>query len=367
MDPMAAQVDEFGPQRLFQYYDSRVPMHAVVVIDTLRFGMTAGGVRMLPDISLTEMIRLARAMTYKFAMLELPIGGAKAGIWADPQAGNRDAVMAAFLRAIEPLTSAGTYFPGGDMGTASADFAALYARAGNVQDLGSQPYDGMLLEDQLTGYGVVAAARAAVEFDGGRLADMRVAIEGFGKVGGGAAKFFARDAARVVAVSTLRGTLYDQTGLDVTQLLELRARHGDAVVERYPHGRLLGREVLFALPVDILVPGARPDAINAGNVGPVSARYIVPAANIPYADGTVAGLHARGSVVVPDFVSNAGGVLAGVVGLRGGSAEEAFATVRERIEHNVRRVRARATAERRDPVSVAIDIARERLRDASGL
>jgi glutamate dehydrogenase (NAD(P)+) len=230
-----------------------------------------------------------------------------------------------------------------------------------VPDLGSQVYDGMLLEDQLTGYGVLRAARAAVEFDGGTLAGLRVAIEGFGKVGGGAAKFFAREGALVVAVSTIDGTRYDPAGLDIGALLELRRQYGDAAVERYPHGRLLPREALFALPVAILVPGARPDAINAANVDTIEARYVVPAANIPYAEGTAARLSARGRVAVPDFVSNAGGVLAGVVGLRGGSAEDAFATVRERIEHNVHRVRQRAAAEGRDPVRVATEMARERL------
>lgn len=362
MDAIAGHLDDLGPERIFHYYDPRVPMRAVVVIDTLRFGMTAGGVRMLPDVSLAEMVRLARAMSCKFALLDLPVGGAKAGIWADPQAKSRGAVLAAFLRAIEPLTSTGTYYPGGDMGTASADFSGLYARLGGGPDLGSQSYDGMLLEEQLTGYGVVMAARAAAELDGRSLAGMRVAIEGFGKVGGGAAKFFAREGALVVAVSTLCGTRYDPAGLDIAALLELRATCGDAVVERYERGRYLQRDALFALPVDILVPGARPDAINAANVQSVSARYVVPAANIPYAEGTVAALHARGAVVVPDFVSNAGGVLAGVVGLRGGSAEDAFATVRERIVHNVRRVRERALAEGRDPVSVALDLAREHWR-----
>ncbi len=76
MDPIAAYLDERGPERIFYYFEPRVPLRAVVVIDTLRFGMSAGGVRMLPDLSLNEMIRLARTMSHKFAMLDLPMGGA---------------------------------------------------------------------------------------------------------------------------------------------------------------------------------------------------------------------------------------------------------------------------------------------------
>ena len=104
------------------------------------------------------MVRLARAMTYKFALLDLPVGGAKAGIWADPQSPDRSGTMAAFLEAIEPLTSNGMYYPGADMGTSAADFTALDGQAGQAQALGLQLHDGMPLEDQLTGYGVVVAA-----------------------------------------------------------------------------------------------------------------------------------------------------------------------------------------------------------------
>jgi len=362
VNPLATYLDDLGPERIFHYYQPAAGLRAVVVLDTVRFGMTGGGVRMLPDISLAEMVRLARAMTYKFALLDLPVGGAKAGIWADPHAPDRVSTMAAFLEAIEPLTSNGIYYPGADMGTSAADFTALHGQAGQAQALGRQLYDGMPLEDQLTGYGVVVAAATAMELDGRTLAGARVAIEGFGKVGGGAARFFAREGAQVVAVSTVRGTRHDPAGLDIDALLALRGEHGDAAVERYPGGQLLPPAALFALPVDVLVPGARPDAITAANVEAVNARYVVPAANIPYGADVVARLHARGIVALPDFVANAGGVLAGVVGLQGGNADDAFRTVRDRVSGNVRRVQQRAVAGGTDPVAAAVALARERLR-----
>jgi glutamate dehydrogenase (NAD(P)+) len=361
-DLQAVGFDAIGPERIYHYYSAEARLRAVVVIDTLRFGICGGGVRLTADLNLAEVVRLARAMSYKFALLDLPCGGAKAGIWLDPSDAQRARVVAAFVDAIRPLVTAGIYFPGADMGTSARDFAPLYAASGRAHGLGEQEFEGMPLEDQLTGYGVVVAAHAACECLRWPLRGARVAIEGFGKVGAGAAKYFARHAARVVALSTIRGTLHDANGLDVERLLILRKQHGDAALEHYGHGaRLLSPQALFTLPVDVLVPGARPDVLNAGNVDALQARLIVPASNIPYAAGAPERLQARSIVALPDFVTNAGGVLAGLVDLRGGTAEEAFALVQERIDRNVRAVLDLAATRAGSAYHAGLAIARERL------
>ena len=361
-DLQAIGFDEIGPERVYHYYNAAARLRAVVVIDTLRFGICGGGVRLAADLNLAEIIRLARAMSYKFALLDLPCGGAKAGIWLEPSDAQRTEVVAAFVDAVRPLVNAGSYFPGADMGTSARDFASLRAGSGREVSLGEQDFEGMPLEDQLTGYGVVVAARAACARLGWPLRGARVAIEGFGKVGAGAAKYFARHEARVVALSTVRATLHDPDGLDVDRLLALRLEHGDAALERYGEGkRLLARQALFALPADVLIPGARPDVVDGSNVDTVQARLIVPAANIPYAPGAPERLHARGIVPLPDFVTNAGGVLAGLVDLQRGSAADAFAMVEERIERNVRAVLELAGARGTSAYDAGLAVARERL------
>src|SRR5215467_15404558 len=102
-DPLRPYLDASGPERILSFYDPASQMRAVVVIDTTAFGISAGGVRMLPDLSLTEMIRLARAMTYKYLMLDVRCGGAKAGVWYDPATQDRRAVWSAFLQALRPF------------------------------------------------------------------------------------------------------------------------------------------------------------------------------------------------------------------------------------------------------------------------
>ena len=357
-----------GPERILSFYDPASQMRAVIVIDTTAFGMSAGGVRMLPDLSVEEMIRLARAMTYKYLMLEFPAGGAKAGIWYDPATQNRRAVMDAFLRVLQPLYEQRTYYPGADMGTSDDDFLPLRNKPGKrrYSGLRATHFEGLPLEDQLTGFGVVESALVAARAFQLPIRGATVAIEGFGKVGGGAARFFARAGARVVAVSTLAGTRYDPKGLDVERLLELRQEYGDDAVRQYRGGRLLSRSALFTLPVDILIPGARPDVIHAKNVDRIQARLVVPAANIPFRLPIANRLSQRGIGVVPDFVSNGGGVLAALADIQGLGTQESFAFVSERIRKNTRLVLSRSKRSRCTPFEAAFKIVRERWKKTAG-
>ena len=361
-DPLLVYHQAYGSERLLSFYDPSSRMRAVIVIDTTAFGVSAGGVRMLPDLSLTEMIRLARAMTYKYLMLEVRCGGAKAGVWYDPATQDRAAVWQAFLSALRPLVEQRLYLPGTDMGTTDEDFRPLYKEGAGSRTGGllTQVVEGLTLEDQLTGFGVVESLRVAAEFFGTPLNEATVAIEGFGKVGGGAARFCSRAGARVVAVSTLAGARYDPNGLDVERLLSLRKEHGDESVLYYPHGELLSPKRLLILPVDVLIPGTRPDVITRKNVDKIRAKIIAPGANIPFTMDIANRLSARGVGVVPDFVANGGGVLAAIAEMRGLKVEEAFASVRERIAATTTLVLQRSRAQHCSPFNAALQICRER-------
>ncbi len=361
-NPLSLYWEADGPERIFWLYDPPSQMRAAIVIDTTAFGISAGGVRMLPDLSLTEIARMARTMTYKNLLLGLRCGGAKAGIWFDASRQDRATVMGAFLTAVRPFFEQLLYLPGADMGTSEEDFRPLRDLKGDLSSSGllSQIHEGLPLEDQLSGYGVVESARVAADFYGVPLTDARVAIEGFGKVGGGAARFFVRAGARVVAVSTLEDTRYDPRGLDVEMLLDLRREHGDAAVRFYPRGKLLPSSDLFTLPVEILVPGARPDVIHEGNVEEIQARLVVPGANIPFSAAIANRLSARGIGVVPAFVSNGGGVVAALADTEGLDAAGVFHSVRERIGAVTALVLERSRESHKTPFEAALELVHER-------
>jgi len=291
-----------------------------VVFDLPGAPLSAGGTRLAPDVSVAEVAVLARSMTYKFAALGERVGGAKAGVRGDPaDRAGRAALMARFCAAVRPLTDAGRFLTGPDMGTAEEDFAPLRERRAAPAAIRAV-VAGVPFEDLLTGYGVAVAAETALGggsegskgSKGSKGLDGRsVAIEGFGKVGGGVAREVGRRGGRVAAISTVAGCLADPSGLDVDRLLTLRQAHGDGCVLHYGRPVMSPHQLFTEVNADVLVPGTRPGAIDAQTARslPPSVRVIAPAANAPYTEEGAEVLRERGIVALPDFVCNAGAVI----------------------------------------------------------
>ena len=282
-----------------------------VVFDLPGAPLSAGGTRLAPDVSVAEVAVLARSMTYKFAALGERVGGAKAGVRGDPaDRAGKAALMARFCAAVRPLTDAGRFLTGPDMGTAEEDFAPLRERRAAPAAI-SAVVAGVPFEDLLTGYGVAVAAETALGGGSEGLDGRSVAIEGFGKVGGGVAREIGRRGGRVAAVSTVAGCVADPSGLDVDRLLTLRQAHGDACVLHYGRPVMSPHQLFTEVNADVLVPGTRPGAIDAQTARslPPGVRVIAPAANAPYTEAGAEVLRQRGIVALPDFVCNAGAVI----------------------------------------------------------
>jgi glutamate dehydrogenase (NAD(P)+) len=318
---------------------------------------SAGGTRLAPDVTEREVALLARAMTYKFAVLGANLGGAKRGVRAAPA--DRVETMARYCAEIRPLVQAGTFLTGPDLGTAEADFAPLRDRD-SAPHVITSVVEGVAFEDLLTGFGVAVAAEAAL----GSLDGRSVAVEGFGKVGGGVAREVTRRGGRVVAVSTLEGCVADPAGLDVDALWGLRAAHGDAFVHH------TGRDVqpaaaLFEIDADVLVPGARTGVIDEARAARLPVAAVVPAANVPYTEAGLQVLRQRAVAAHADFVCNAGAV----IGYRSPSratTDQVFADVEKRLTALVEE----AVGHPEGPFAGAVSLAEAFLRtwrDADGM
>src|SRR4051794_17399319 len=333
--------------RRIELRDETVGLDALIVIDHDLFPVSAGGTRMLPDVDAREVARLARAITWKFAVCGVRYAGAKAGIRFE--GGDRDAVLAAYRRALTPFRD--VFLTGPDMGTRPSDFVTPDL----VEDLPlwAQSHEGLGMDDLATGHGVKSAAEAALAHLGRELEGATVAIEGFGKVGAGTARACARAGARIVAISTVHGLLSDPAGLDVEQLLELRGRVGDRLVENAARGAR-PREELFELEVDVLVPGARPDSITRKVAERVRCAVVAPGANIPYAPGAIEVLHRRGIIAIPDFISNSGGVHLYESVEQDDEPEVALVKIAELVSGTVAKTLAAADAEGVAPLEAAL-------------
>lgn len=305
--------DELGPEKVVHFHNAESGMKAILVIDNSAFGTSAGGIRMQPEITLNEMSRLARMMTFKFITYGLPMGGAKSGIWYDPNLPDREKMIIDYAIEMKPFIKNELYFPGPDMGTFLEDIVKIMTIC-DRQDRIPQTLEGekfgLPIEETFTGYGVKIAIESLLNQNNDTLKGKKVAIEGFGKVGSSLAPFLGQEGAKVAAISTLNGGIYNEDGLNIENLIDLKLKFGDNLVNNYENAEKIPKEELFKLPVDILVPGARPDVINKQNIDKIKAKYIVPAANIPFSPEVIPLFNEIDFQVIPDFIANSGEVLA---------------------------------------------------------
>lgn len=367
-------MDDWGPEKIVCVSDRRTGMRGVLVIDNTARGMGKGGTRMSATLTVAEVARLARTMTWKWAAVDLFYGGAKAGILGDPRRADKEAVLRAFARALADEVPA-EYVFGLDMGLAEAD-AAIFVdelssrgvATGLPRALGGTPYDQL----GITGYGVAEAAHAVAADIDLPLSGARVVIQGFGAVGAAAASRLSELGACVVGVSNALGTVADPAGLDVAALVAARLEAGDDGL-RAAGRPLHSVDAALELDCDILVPAARQDVIDADVATRTRARLVVEGANLPTSDDARRILHDRGIAVVPDFIANAGGIIAAAFSMDARTSafvvdtREVFATVSEKLRANAVEVLAQSRRTGTTSRQAALAMAQARVRTAMEL
>lgn len=375
MTDLLQDIDEWGPEKIVCVSDARTGMRGVLVIDNTARGTGKGGTRMSPSVTVAEIARLARVMTWKWAAVDLFHGGAKAGINADPTSPDKERIVRAFARRLADQIPA-SYVAGLDMGMTESDAAIIQdelgdrgAAVGVPEELGGVPYDQL----GVTGHGVAEAAEAALARQGRSLRGARVALQGFGAVGAAAARRLTELGAQVVALSTVEGAVHDPDGLDVESWLAARAELGDRCVLTGPAQRRIARGAELLVDCDVLVPAAGQDVIDEQVAGAVRAGLVVEGANLPTTPGAKALLAARQITVVPDFIANAGGAIAAgfAMDARRSAFRPAAGTILDEVAQRTRRNTELVldAAERQGvlPSQAALDLARERVRTAMAL
>ena len=290
----------------------RAKVLGFIVVDSAIGGRSRGGLRLIEDVSEQEIRGAARAMTLKYGLLGLAQGGAKAGVRGPSEAPReqRRQRLLEFAHAAQPLLSERVYLPDADMGTSAADIRWMMQAIG--WPVRRRDWRGGR-SGHYTAMSCLACIDATARHLGTPLAQCRIAIEGFGSVGGALARLVRDRGARVVAVSTSRGAIHNPKGLDIERVAALTAEAGSGAVRLYDDARQLPRAALLELPVDILCPCARFHSINEDNAGRILARAICAGANDPLSPAAERSLLARGVLCLPDFVSNCGGVLGGTM------------------------------------------------------
>ncbi len=279
-------------------------------------GPFKGGIRFHPGVTLDEVKALSAWMTWKTAVVDIPLGGGKGGVIVDPRKlseGELQRLSRSYARAIAPFIGATVDVPAPDVST---DPRIMGWMLDEYEEVLGRKEPGVITGKPLsiggsktraysTAQGAFHVIEKAVE-KLGLPKSATVAIQGFGNGGSFLAKILVEAGYTVVAIADSKATIYQSKGIDVVALEQHKQKTGSLIGsgqgEEYPS------DAVLALPVDILVPAALENAIHEGNVETIQTKLIVEVANGPVTPEAEAKLTAKGIVVIPDILANAGGV-----------------------------------------------------------
>src|SRR6187401_3346908 len=280
-------------------------------------GPSKGGIRYHPGVNLGEVAALAMWMTWKCAVAGLPYGGAKGGVRVTPEllsVGELQRLTRRYAATIFPMIGPDQDVPAPDVGTDSqvmawimdtysqqVGFAVPGVVTGKPLSIG-----GSLGREEATGRGVVYVTQEVLRHLKLSIENATVAIQGFGNVGSHTARIMQQQGARVIAVSDVSGGIYNDNGLDITQLLR---RDSDQPLRDTKLGDAITNHELLQLECTVLVPAALSEQITAKNANSLRCRILSEGANGPTTLEADRILADKGIFVIPDILANSGGVI----------------------------------------------------------
>jgi len=281
-------------------------------------GPAKGGLRYHPDVTLDETRALAALMTLKTAVVNVPFGGAKGAVVCDPMTLSLDELERLTRRYTAEITimiGPEIDIPAPDVGTnpqimawimdtysMGKGYSVPAVTTGKPIEIG-----GSKGRFGATGRGCTMIALLTAKHLGLNLGEMTVAVQGFGNVGSTTAQFLSQEGCRIIGVSDIYGGVYNPKGLDIEGLLAQCKQTGSVV--GFKEAEAITNAELLALQCDILVPAAIENQIVKANAADIKARIIVEGANAPTTSEADRILNDRGVFVVPDILTNAGGVV----------------------------------------------------------
>ena len=292
------------------------------VIHNRVFGPGKGGIRYHPDLTMEDVISLAKLMTWKCALLNIPFGGAKGGVICDTKIlsdSELRRITRRFTSELGDNIGPNIDIPAPDMYTNEQTMAwifdtydMLHSGKNNRPVVTGKPIEmgGSYGRNEATGNGVFFVTERflskALIPELQTVSRARVVIQGFGNVGSVTAQAFFRKGATIIAVSDSQGGVYCEDGLNPVELLSFKEVHGTVV--GMPNTMTMTNEEILQLECEILIPAALSNQIHGENASKINAKVIVEAANSPITPIADENLNERGIYVLPDIVVNAGGV-----------------------------------------------------------
>jgi len=356
--------DEFGPEKVLETYNPKVGMQGYLVIDSTALGPGKGGIRVTSTVNKEEVFRLARTMTWKTAIADLPFGGAKSGITLDVKSVSqekKDEIIKAFAESIKEYCPK-LYVAAPDINTAEHEMEVFSKTLKNKKVCTGKPekLGGIPHELGGAGFGVSKAVLTSLKFLKKDPRKITFSVEGFGNVGSFACKFLTEAGMKLISVSDSQGCLYNKEGIDLDKLEEIKNKKGSVIY--YPGIKKKSEEII-EISSDVLITAAVPDLIKISDVNNVKAKIIVEGSNIPMSNEVEEMFHKKNILVIPDFVANAGGVISSYVEYINGTKKKMFKMVEEKITKNTELVLKESFKRKIKLRDVALEIAKQRVRE----
>lgn len=284
-------------------------------------GPCKGGIRFHPDADLNETKALAAWMTLKCAVVNIPYGGAKGGIKVDPTKLSRTELMRMTKRyaaMILPIIGPEKDIPAPDVNTDGQvmawimDAFSMFKGYSVPAVVTGKPLEvgGSLGRVEATGRGAMFTLMSYFEKAGIDPKGKKLAVQGFGNVGSIGAKLMREKGMKVVAVNDFSGTVYNPNGINIEAAMEYAKKNNKALAGYKEDGlKVISLEEFWALDVDVIFPAAMENQINEKNASSIKATVILEGANGPTSVEGDRILSEKGVVIIPDILTNAGGVV----------------------------------------------------------
>ncbi|MGQ9634441.1 MAG: Glu/Leu/Phe/Val family dehydrogenase [Bryobacteraceae bacterium] len=280
-------------------------------------GPAKGGIRFAPDVTLDEVRALAAWMTWKCAVVNIPFGGGKGGVICDPSMlseGELERITRRYTAELIDFLGPERDVPAPDMNTNEQTMAwvmdtySMHLRHTVTAVVTGKPLDlgGSRGRTDATGRGCMIVSREALQHLGLEPSSARVVIQGFGNVGGMAARLMHERGFKIIAVIEVDGALYNPKGIDIPKLMEHRRQTGS--ITEFPGAEPIDRDEAMFLECEVLLPAAKENVITSQNASRIRARILCEGANGPTTPVADEILVEKGVFVIPDILANAGGV-----------------------------------------------------------
>jgi glutamate dehydrogenase (NAD(P)+) len=280
-------------------------------------GPGKGGIRFHQDVTLSEVMALSAWMSIKTAAVNMPFGGAKGGIRVDPKKltrGELERLTRRYTSEIGFIIGPSKDIPAPDVNTNGQimawmmDTFSMNQGATSSGVVTGKPVDlgGSLGRNDATGRGVFTVGLEAAKKIGMDIANTRIIVQGFGNVGGIAARLFAEAGAKIVAVQDHGGTIFHGAGMDIPALLKHVEKTGS--VADFAQSEKISNDSFFSIDCDIVIPAALEEQITKNNAHEIKAKLVIEGANGPTTPEADDILSDRNILVLPDVMANAGGV-----------------------------------------------------------